>query len=99
MKDGRSTEVLARFDESNSTVVSPRTSPSCGHITAGLTPARVGAWRNRPHGAALLQQVLDKRSADAKQHRQSTLRATVCVIGTDNFLTKIEGVGFHIRAC
>jgi hypothetical protein len=72
---------------------------SRGHITAGLTPARVGPWSNRPRGAAPLQQVLDKRAADAKQRRQGALRAAVCVIGTEDFLTKIEGVGFHIRAC
>jgi hypothetical protein len=71
---------------------------SRGYITAGLTPARVGPWRNRPRGAAPLQQVLDKRTADAKQCRQGTLRATAFVISTEEFLTKIEGVGFHIRA-
>jgi hypothetical protein len=72
---------------------------SRGYITAGLPPARVGPWSNRPRGAAPPQQVLDKRPADAKQHREGALRAAVCVIGMEDFLTKIEGVSFHIRAC
>ena len=72
---------------------------SRGPITAGLTPARVGPWGNRPRGAAPLQQGLDTRTADAKQGGQAALRAAVCIIGTEEFLTKIEGVGFHIRAC
>ena len=72
---------------------------SRGSITAGLPPTRVGPWGNRPRGAAPSQQVLDKRPADAKQRRQGALRAAVCVIGSEDFLTKIKGVGFHIRAC
>jgi hypothetical protein len=44
-----------------------------GRITAGLTPARMGPWGNRPHGAAAPQQVLDTCAADAKQRRQGAL--------------------------
>jgi ribonucleotide monophosphatase NagD (HAD superfamily) len=58
----------------------------------------MGSWGNRPHGAAPLQQVLDTRTADAKQRRQGALRAAVFVIGTEEVLTKIEGVGFHSHA-
>ncbi len=71
---------------------------SRSRITAGLTPARMGPWGNRPRGAAPPQQVLDKCAADAKQRRQGALRAAVAVIGTEDFLTKIEGVWFHDRA-
>jgi hypothetical protein len=55
----------------------------------------VGPRRNRASGAASLQQFLDKRAADPKQGCQGTLGAEVCVIGTKDFLTTIEGVGLH----
>jgi hypothetical protein len=44
-----------------------------GRITAGLTPARMGPWGNRPRGPTPLQQFFDKRAADTEQRRQGAL--------------------------
>jgi hypothetical protein len=77
----------------------PRDHLSRGDITAGLTPARVGPWRKRPRGAAPLPQVLETRTADATQRRQGARRAAVCVRGTEDLLTTIEGGGLHLHAC
>ena len=66
-------------------------------VTAGLTAARMGPWGHRPRGAAAPQQMLDQCAADAKHCRQGALRAAVAIIGSEDFLTKIEGVWFHGR--
>jgi hypothetical protein len=50
---------------------------------------------NRAHGTTPLPQFLDKRVADAKERRQGALGTAVFVIGPEDFLAQIEGVGFH----
>ena len=64
-------------------------------IVVGLATAGMRPRRNLPGAAALSYELLDKRTADAKERREGPLRATVCVISTEDFLAKIEGIGSH----
>jgi hypothetical protein len=64
-------------------------------ITAWLTAPCMRPRGNRAHGTTPLPQFLDKRVADAKERRQGALGTAVFVIGPEDFLAQIEGVGFH----
>jgi hypothetical protein len=66
-----------------------------GVITAALAAPRMWSWRNRAGRAAPLEQLLDKRAAHTEQGRQALLEAKSFLIGTEDFLTPIEGIGFH----
>ena len=65
-------------------------------ITAGLATSRMRPGRNLARAAAPLDELLDKGAADAKERRKGPLRAAVLIIGTKDFLAKIQGVGFHV---
>jgi hypothetical protein len=65
-------------------------------ITAGLAASGMRPWRNLARVTAPLNELLDKRAADAKQRREGPLRAAVFVIGMEDFLAKIEGIGLHV---
>jgi hypothetical protein len=55
----------------------------------------VGARRNIPGGAAPPKQFLDERLTDAKEGREGTLRAERLIIGAENLLSQVKGVGCH----
>jgi hypothetical protein len=64
-------------------------------ITEGPAAACVGARRDSPSGTAPPQQLLDERLADPKEGRNGALRAELLVIGAENLLSQVKGVGFH----
>jgi hypothetical protein len=55
----------------------------------------MGLWRNLSRGASPMQQLFQKRLADAEQGRERTLRAEALIVGTQDFLSKVERIGFH----
>jgi hypothetical protein len=65
-------------------------------ITAGLAASGMRPWCNLARAPAPLYEFLDERAADAKQCREGALGTAVLVISSEDFLTKIEGIGFHI---
>jgi len=65
-------------------------------ITAGLAASGMRPWSHQSRGTAPPYELLDKGAADAKQRREGPLRAAVFVIGTEDFLAKIEGIGRHV---
>ena len=65
-------------------------------IAAGLAASGMRPWSNLSRGTAPLDEPLDKGAADTKQRCEGPLRAAVCVIGPENFLAKINGIGLHI---
>jgi hypothetical protein len=64
-------------------------------IAAGLAASGMWPWGNLARAPTPLYKLLDKRAADARQCREGSLRAPVCVIGTKDFLAQIEGIGLH----
>jgi hypothetical protein len=64
-------------------------------IADGTSATSVGAWRDIPGGVAPPKQLLDERLADPKEGRDSALRAEPLIIGAENLLSKVKGVGFH----
>jgi hypothetical protein len=64
-------------------------------IADGPSATRVGTRRDIPAGTAPPQQLLDKRLADAKEGRDRVLRAESLIMGAENLLPQIKGVGFH----
>ena len=64
-------------------------------IAEGTAATSVGARRDIPPAAAPPKQLLDERLADPKEGRDSALRAEPLIIGAENLLSKVKGVGFH----
>jgi len=64
-------------------------------VAAGLAAAGMGPWRNLSRGASPMQQLFQKRLADAEQGREHPLRAEALIVGTQDFLSKVERIGFH----
>jgi hypothetical protein len=64
-------------------------------ITARLPAPCMRPRCHRARGPTPLPQVLDTRAADAKYLREGTLGTALFVISPEDFLTKLEGVGFH----
>jgi hypothetical protein len=64
-------------------------------IPSELKTSSMRPWRHLARAAAPLDELLDKPAADAKERRETPLRAAVFVISTEDFLAKIEGIRFH----
>jgi hypothetical protein len=64
-------------------------------IAEGPAATRVGARRDIPAGTAPPKQLLDERLADSKEGREGALRAESLIIGAENLLSEVKGVGFH----
>jgi hypothetical protein len=55
----------------------------------------VRAGRDVPGHPATPQEFLDEGLADPKEGGDGTLRAEPLIIGTENLLSKVKGIGFH----
>jgi len=64
-------------------------------IAEGPSATRVGARRDVPGGPVPPKQLLDERLADPKEGGNGALRAEPLIVGTENLLSKVQGVGFH----
>jgi hypothetical protein len=64
-------------------------------IAEGTSATRGGVRRDIPGGAAPPKQLLDERLADPKEGRDGVLRAEPLIIGAENLLSQVKGVGFH----
>jgi hypothetical protein len=64
-------------------------------IAEGPSATSVRTWRNIPGGTAPPKQFLDKRLAHPKEVCEGTLRAEPLIIGAENLLSQVKGVGFH----
>jgi hypothetical protein len=64
-------------------------------IVEGPSATSMGARRDIPGGTAPPKQLLDERLADPKEGRDGALRAEPLIIGAENLLSQVKGVGFH----
>jgi hypothetical protein len=55
----------------------------------------VGARRNIAGGAAPPKPLLDERLPHPTEGCEGTLRAEQLIIGAENLLSQVKGVGFH----
>jgi hypothetical protein len=72
----------------------PYEGQGCG-VAARLAATGMGARCNLSGRAPALQQLFQKRLADAEQGRERPLGAEVLIVGPQDFLSKVERVGFH----
>ncbi len=64
-------------------------------IADGPSATSMRARRDIPAGTAPPKQFLDKRLADPKEGRERALRAESLIIGAENLLSQVKGIGFH----
>jgi hypothetical protein len=63
----------------------------------GPSATRVGARRDIPTGTVPPKPLLDQRLTDPKEGRDRALRAESLIIGAENLLSQVKGIGFHAQ--
>ena len=66
-----------------------------GGVTGGSAAAAMGERRHGPAGPPPAQQLFKKRLADTKEVSNGALGAQPGITGAKNFLSEVEGIGFH----